>query len=297
MPMCAPRQSERVRTPPAGPHHRHLAGAFVVCSALCSAGAHAAPMSGTFATPLGTIALSEKDSIVTGKVVDAKNTCGLEKGHVVLDGSRLDDSITGTLSACRVGDGCGGKVEGAVMLLITRNGGTLSGAGKCKTPIEGDGITFKKLQGKPKSGDTQPARPKGNVRARAEALAREAMALVTADEGNAEEARSKLTEAVTIDPTYSEGFVGLGVTYFVRDRYDEALNEYKRALEANPSNGDAYYNTACVYAVKGDVEQALRYLRIALLNGYVQLETLGTDNDLKNLHGNPVFEKMKTGQL
>jgi hypothetical protein len=52
---------------------------------------------------------------------------------------------------------------------------------------------------------------------------------------------------------------------------------------------------ACVYAVKGDKSQALRYLRIALLNGYVQLETLSLDPDLAKLQGDPQFERLKRG--
>jgi hypothetical protein len=273
----------------------------LLCGLVTSTSAAAAGLTGTFATPVGVVSVSEKDGLVTGKLIDKKNPCGLPQGHVILDGSRLDDSITGTLRACKTGDGCAGPLEGAVMLLITRNGSTLSGAvyfdaGNCKTPIDSSGVTFKKIVGKPKPSDTQAAKPKASARARAEALAREAQTILQSNEGNAEEARAKLSQAVAIDPTYSEGFVGLGVTYFVRDRYDEALEEYKRALEANPMNGDAYYNTACVYAVKGDVAQALRYLRIARLNGFVQIDTLN-DPDLKNLAGNPEFEKLKRGEL
>jgi len=50
------------------------------------------------------------------------------------------------------------------------------------------------------------------------------------------------------------------------------------------------------FIMRGDKEQALRYLRIALLNGYVQLDTLLTDPDLKGLAGDPQFEKLKAGQ-
>lgn len=268
--------------------------------------AFAAPLSGTFSSPLGAISISETDGNVVGKILDGKkNACGFPKGTVVLQGSRLDDSVVGTLHACKlVTDTCAGPLDGAAMLLITKAGAVISGAvhldaGPCATPLKGDSVVLKKGgSGGGTSGKKPdaPKLPKGTTpRQRAESLAAEAHKIMNENEGNAELARAKLQEAVQIDPTYSEGYIGVGVTYYARERYDEALDWYKKAIEANPANGDAYYNTGCVYALKGDKEQALRYLKIALLNGYVQLNTLQTDPDLKKLEGDPTFEKLKTG--
>ena len=280
--------------------------ACAVGAITCAASAaRAAPLAGRYSSPLGPVQINEKNGDVTGTVLDGKNPCGLKKGAVVLQGSRLDDSIVGTVHACKVGDGCAGALEGAAMLLITKNGAVISGAvhlepGACKTPIAGNSIVFRRAAGAaaPKTTETPVVSPTGKkttARERAEALAREAEVLLTQAEGNAEGARQKLMDAIKIDPEYAEGYLGIGVTYFARDRYDEALDWYKRALEVNPGLGDAYYNIACVYAVRGDRAQALRYLRIALLNGYVQLATLSSDPDLQGLHGDPTFERFKLG--
>jgi hypothetical protein len=272
---------------------------------LAPGSAIAAPLSGTFSSPLGPVSLTETDGTVIGKVVDAKkNPCGFPKGTVILEGSRLDDSVVGTVHACKVvSDTCAGPLDGAAMLLITRGGAVISGAvhleaGACTTPLKGDSVVFRKgPEKKATNASTAAADAKkgGTPRQRAEALATEANKIMNENEGNAEAARAKFQEAVQIDPTYSEGYIGVGVTYYARERYDEALDWYKKALEANPANGDAYYNTGCVYALKGDKEQALRYLKIALLNGYVQLDSLKKDPDLKKLEGDPTFEKLKTG--
>jgi tetratricopeptide (TPR) repeat protein len=187
------------------------------------------------------------------------------------------------------------------MLLITKKGAVISGAvhleaGGCKTPLQGEAIVFRKSE-KPvvSAAPAAPPGKKTTVRERAEALARDADGILQQADGNAELARTKLQEAIKIDPEYAEGYLGIGVTYFARDRYDEALEWYKRALEVNPGLGDAYYNIACVYAVRGEKAQALRYLRIALLNGYVQLATLGMDPDLSGLAGDETFERYKQG--
>jgi tetratricopeptide (TPR) repeat protein len=90
------------------------------------------------------------------------------------------------------------------------------------------------------------ARPQ-DARREAEALALAGQRLF--ETGAIEGARAKFIEATRIDSTYSQGYVGIGVTYYMRDRYDEALDFYKKGLEADPGNRDAYYNMACVYAL------------------------------------------------
>jgi hypothetical protein len=274
---------------------------FVFVAACCFATpAIAGPLSGTFSSPMGSVTVSESDGNVKGVIADKKNPCNLPKGAVVLEGSRLDDSVVGTLHSCKLGDGCAGPVDGAAMLLITRAGAAISGAvhldaGKCTTPLKGDSISFKKAGGSSTSTPKVDAKAKGTPRDRALAIAKDAATLK--ESGDAEGARAKFQEAVTTDPTYAEGYIGVGVTFYMRERYDEALDWYKKAIDANPSVADSYYNMACVYALRGDKPQALRYLRISLMNGYVQLNTFADDPDLKSLKDDATFEKYKKGQF
>lgn len=298
--------------------------ACVACAALAlllALPAGAAGLSGSYDSPLGKLRVVEKSGVVTGTIA-GKNPCGYKAGKKVLEGTRLDDSVTGTLHTCKLGDGCSGDVEGVVMLLVTQNGRLLNGAvhleaGQCKSPVGGDGITLKRsgtktpaeiAKQKEKQQQKKPPRTakqgKGDKatadsglrgRAAAEKLALEGQTLF--ESGSIEEARARFLEATQVDPSYSQAFVGVGVTYYMRDRYDEALDYYKKGLEADPGNRDAYYNMGCVYALKGDKEQALRYLRIAVLNGYVDTGTLDNDPDLKSLHEHPDFQKLRQGQL
>lgn len=312
---------------------RALPLGLLSCSIAALAMALAAPaaakgLSGIYDSPLGKVRVVEKSGVVTGIFAGGKSTCGYKPGKKVLEGTRLDDSVTGTLHACKLGDGCSGDLEGIVMLLVTQEGKLMSGAvhmetGKCSSPIGGDGITLKRAgaktpveqaaarekqesRSKPKAptGAKKNGSDKGKTssstkpiggRPQAEKLAAEGQALFEA--GEIEEARARFLQSVEVDPSYSQGYVGVGVTYYMRDRYDEALDYYKRGLEANPGNRDAYYNMACVYALKTEVEQALRYLRIAVLNGYVDTDTIGSDPDLKALHDNPEFQRLRSGQL
>lgn len=279
-----------------------------------------ASLNGLYSTPLGKVKVTERNGVVKARSI-GKSKCG-KRRQLIFEGTRLDDSITGTIHACKSGPkGCKGKASGMMMLLITRGGKTLSGAvhmnaGKCKTPLKGDGITInlleragttKKIKLKKRgrsatrkekatrvssSSQTKNAAPTKSKREEAEAIVGEGAQLL--QNGKIEEAREKFTKAVEVAPDYSNAYQGLGVTYYLRGRYAEALDEYKRAIEANPSNGDTYYNMACVYALLEKREQAFRYLSIAVVNGYVD-ETFSVDEDLVFLRDDPRWEQIKMG--
>ena len=268
--------------------------------------ASASPLSGRFQSPLGPLQLTEsKDGAVKGTITDPKNACNFPKGTVVLDGSRLDDTcVAGAFTACKlITETCAGIIKGDTILLVTGNGSKLSGTihldGKgCKTPLSSDALVLKKPTPPPPRPKPKP-KPAAGVAdvpaASGDAVLTQAHALITG--GEAEEARKKCTEATKLDPSASQAWVCLAVTYYMRERYEEAFENYAKALEADPTNRDVYYNMACLYAILGKTEQAIQYLRLALLNGYVQTSTLLEDADLKSLHGHPVFEKLKLGQL
>lgn len=107
------------------------------------------------------------------------------------------------------------------------------------------------------------------------------------NDGRFERARKSFRDALAKEPTRVEAYNGVGVSYWARGDLDEALAWYKRALEADPRFGDAFYNMACVYSLQGHKELALRYLRMAALNHYSEREQLEKDPDLANIRGEP----------
>jgi hypothetical protein len=274
------------------------ARSMVLLLALATSTATAAPLSGRFQSPLGIIVMKEgADGTVAGTIAETKNPCGFPKGTQVLSGTRLDDScVAGTLKACKVITAtCAGFIQGDAILLVTKGGALLSGtvhldAQGCSTPLQGDALVLKKV-GSP-APPKPPPKPKKDE---AVALATQAQPLIMA--GEAEEARKLCQEAVKLDPEFSQGYTCIGVSYYLRERYDEAFEQYSKALEANPANGDVYYNMASIYAIQGKIDEAIEYLKLSYLNGYIDRATLSTDNDLKNLHGNPAFERLRAGEL
>lgn len=305
--------------------------------------AQAAPaaIAGQYQSPLGMLSFTTSQDRVTAVATDQGGPCSFKRGEVVFEGTLLEDNLTGTVRACRLGPGCQGDIEGPIMLLVTQGGHTLSGAAHlrtpgCQTPLHGDAIALRRIsssgpvrpssappsdpsaiakassvaKGPSEVASNQPAGvsavtqvvaagpvvpPGSSARPRAELLAQRGARLMA--QGSVDAARDQFLAAVEVDPSYSEGLVGVGVTHYLEKRYDDALTYYKRSLEADPGNRDAYYNTACVYALKGDEEQALRYLKIALLNGYIHLDTLARDPDLQALRAHPEFKRLQAGDL
>jgi hypothetical protein len=281
---------------------RCLVPALLLLAGIASSAANAGTLKGKYTSPLGPLDVKEAaDGTVTGSITTPKNACNFPVGTKVLSGTRLDDScVAGTFTACKViTDTCAGIIKGDTILLVAQNGGLLSGTihldGKgCKTPLTSDALVLKKAAaGAPKP--PAPPKPAKVVPADVDALLLQAQTLI--NNGEAEEARKKCTEASVLDPTRSQAYGCIGVTYYQRERYDEAFEYYAKAIEADPTNPDTYYNMGCVYAITGKAEEAIQYIRLAVLNGYIDLKTLSDDADLKSLHGNPAFEKLKAGEL
>jgi hypothetical protein len=272
--------------------------AVVVGLALPTSMARAAPLAGRFQSPLGVLSVKEAaDGTVSGTITDTKNACGFPKGTEILKGVRLDDScVAGTFKACKVVTGtCAGIIQGDAILLVTKGGALLSGtvhleAQGCATPLRTDALVLKRVGSPP-----PPKPPPKQKKEDATTLVTRAQPLIMA--GEAEEARKLCQEAVKLDPEYPQGHTCVGVTYYLRERYEEAFEQYTKALEADPSYRDAYYNMASIYAIQGKSEEAIEYLKLSILNGYIDIKTLSTDNDFKNLHGNPAFERLRAGSL
>jgi tetratricopeptide (TPR) repeat protein len=70
--------------------------------------------------------------------------------------------------------------------------------------------------------------------------------------------------AVKLDPTYSKAYNNLGVAYDFKNRIDEAIYQYKHAIEMKSDYGEAHYNLGIAYAKKGDMENAVYKLRKAI---------------------------------
>lgn len=288
-------------------------------------------LAGKWSTRVGVLRIRQQGKSVSGKLIWVNDTCAFKKGDVILEGVLLEDSLSGRWRYCLKGKDCKGDGWAPMVMLAAREGKVLSGAAhfpKSACAIggrgKGDAVAARKMQ-PVAAARPQPAADAGPVVAEAPqdekgrpleeqvpALKPEQYAANAGswrsemeqgasqmESGFFERARKNFLRAIELDPTRPESYNGVGVTYYARKDYEEALSWYKKALEIDSSFGDAFYNMACVYALLGKKPIALRYLGIAAMNGYAEPQAMQDDPDLENLRSEPEFKKileqMKSG--
>ncbi len=126
-------------------------------------------------------------------------------------------------------------------------------------------------------------------------LKKKAQAMLQA--GRFEKARNMFEAVLQENPCDPFAINGIGVTYASRNLYDEALVYFKKALSCDPTYMDIYYNMGCVYARKSNPDLAIRYLKIALMNGFAEVKVMREDPDLRPLHGNSNFQALLRGEF
>lgn len=91
-----------------------------------------------------------------------------------------------------------------------------------------------------------------------------------ADAGDYAKAETLLKQAVAINPEGPEAYVNLGIVYVKQDKWDQAIEAYKKALELQPDNeavsynlGIAYHQLARAAKEKGDGPKAKEYYQLA----------------------------------
>jgi tetratricopeptide (TPR) repeat protein len=283
---------------------------LVLLTALAPAASLAdAAVAGEWDTNIGRIRIVASGDLFTGTLIASSGLCRFEEGSEVLKGTLLDDSFAGKLRLCLRGKGCKAREEWASALFLVAPG-SLSGAVHveakgCVAPVgKKGGLALKRASGPPPAGaGPTPVAPKVAAakddkkarRAKAREILKDGAAYL--NEGSFEAARRRFLEAIEVDEGIPEAFNGVGVTWRMRNDLERALEWYKKALLVDPDFGDAYYNMACVYALEGQKEMALRYLQIAALNGYASADGIDADPDLEGLRNDPAYQALVRAKL
>src|SRR5262249_49258103 len=80
-------------------------------------------------------------------------------------------------------------------------------------------------------------------------------------ETDLEEMRQTAQDAIKLSPTLAEAHVSLGIVYYFAHRqYDEALAEFRRAIELQPNNARALEYSAYVHRRQGRWQECLSEL-------------------------------------
>ena len=78
-----------------------------------------------------------------------------------------------------------------------------------------------------------------------------------ADEGRCEEALTEYGKAIQADPTNAAAYNNRGNAYSDMGKFQEALNDYEQAIRLNPNDAMAYYNRGNAYKNLGEYQRAV----------------------------------------
>jgi len=108
-----------------------------------------------------------------------------------------------------------------------------------------------------------------------------------ADRGWLDEAIKEFKKAIELDPESAHAHDNLATVYSEKKLYREALKEYLTALELEPESATAHYNLACSYALLKKPDLALKTLRRAVELGYRDFRYMREDRDLETVRHDP----------
>lgn len=100
------------------------------------------------------------------------------------------------------------------------------------------------------------------------------------NQGKKEEARSDFEKAIELDTDTTALSCAPFAYYYIGDK--QKAIEYQNIAIRNSEDGDNY-NSACLYSLMNEKDQALMYLRKALENGYRDFAHMELDTDLSNI--------------
>ncbi len=101
-------------------------------------------------------------------------------------------------------------------------------------------------------------------------------------------------QILSVDSTDRHAPIGKGISQYHMGDYDAAIAEFAKVMDTNPRY--SLYNMACMYSVKGDVEQALHFLERAVPHmDQDMLDWAKQDPDFEAIRNLPRFQDLVYG--
>jgi tetratricopeptide (TPR) repeat protein len=136
----------------------------------------------------------------------------------------------------------------------------------------------------------------GTIPQEAPAEVRYKEALSAQRKGDHKRAEALYRQALALDPGHVRALNNLGVLCMAEQKEEQAISLFGKAIVLKRDYADPYYNLACLYARKNEIDESLWYLKVAMtINGDVKNWVL-KDADLKSIVASPAFKKLMEGQ-
>jgi tetratricopeptide (TPR) repeat protein len=110
--------------------------------------------------------------------------------------------------------------------------------------------------------------------------------------GRWQDALDQYRRALVITPDFDPALAGAASAYAALGQYDRAITLLTRIGRRRPDRADVDYNIACMYALKNQVPEALHWLKRAIEKGYDRWDQIASDPDLENLRRSPAYQEL-----
>ena len=109
--------------------------------------------------------------------------------------------------------------------------------------------------------------------------------------GDLEAAKKKYLDVLKLDAGHVRALNNLGVVYLATKKSDMALEMFRKAVVLKKDYADPYYNMACLYAQKNDIDQSIWHLKLAASIDEDVKNWVQRDADFKNVIKSPKFKE------
>ncbi|MBA4423629.1 MAG: hypothetical protein C0390_11140 [Syntrophus sp. (in: bacteria)] len=121
-------------------------------------------------------------------------------------------------------------------------------------------------------------------------------ALAAQRRGDYKRAEDLYQQALILDPGHVRALNNLGVLFMDQKKKREAVALFNRAIVLKKDYVDPYYNLACIYARIDEIDESIRYLKIAVAINRDVKNWAVKDADMKNVVTSDEFKKIMEGQ-
>jgi tetratricopeptide (TPR) repeat protein len=129
-----------------------------------------------------------------------------------------------------------------------------------------------------------------------EAEVRYIEALTAQRRGDHKRAEDFYQQALLLDPGHVRALNNLGVLFMDQKKKREAVALFDRAIALKKDYADPYYNLACIYARMDEIDESIRYLKMAMAINKDVKNWAVKDADMKNVITSDEFKKIMEGQ-
>ena len=87
------------------------------------------------------------------------------------------------------------------------------------------------------------------------------------DQGNLDQAIEEYKKAVELNPNHLKAHMNMGAAYMRQEKYDQAIEEFSMVVKLNYYHANAHYNLGYIYSLKGEEEKAQEELKVLKMIG------------------------------